>query len=63
MKWLVARIRSWPISEVSTRLVEVRKVGYSGLDLLMLCSSHFNPTATSAIKICCAAQMDRARIW
>ena len=28
--------------EVSTRLVEVRKVGYSGLDLRMLSSSHFD---------------------
>jgi len=34
-------ISTLPISEVSTRLVEVRKVGYSGLDLLKLSSSHF----------------------
>jgi hypothetical protein len=34
------------ISEVAARLVEVRSVGYSGLDLLILSSSHFDPKLT-----------------
>jgi hypothetical protein len=46
------------ISEVSTRLVEVRKVGYSGLDLLMLSSSHFDPTKTRTQVM---ADVDRTR--
>src|SRR5262249_40560614 len=32
--------------EVCARIVEVRIVGYSGLDLLTLSSSHFDPTET-----------------
>jgi hypothetical protein len=35
--------RYWPFCEVSARPVEVRKVGYGGLDLLTLSSSHFDP--------------------
>jgi hypothetical protein len=35
----------WPISEVATLLIEVRLVGHSGLDLLTLSSSHFDPSA------------------
>ena len=34
-----------PISEVAARLIEVRSMGYSGLDLLTLSSSHFDPLA------------------
>ena len=37
----------WPISEVAARLIEVRSLGQSGLDLLTLSSSHFDPTRTS----------------
>jgi hypothetical protein len=33
----------WPISEVATPLIEVRSAGHSGLDLLTLSSSHFDP--------------------
>jgi hypothetical protein len=36
----------WPISEVATRLVEVRSLGHSGPDLLTLSSSHFDPKLT-----------------
>jgi hypothetical protein len=35
--------RCWPISEVAARLIKVRSVGHSGLDLLTLSSSHFDP--------------------
>jgi len=38
-----ARVCTWPISEVAARLIEVRSVGRSGLDLLTLSSSHFDP--------------------
>jgi hypothetical protein len=38
------------ISEASTRLVEVRKVGYSGVDLLRLSSSHFDPERTLTVR-------------
>src|SRR5262245_49351780 len=51
-----ARIFSWqhfrlfqqnrPIREVATRLIEVRSVERSGLDLLTLSSSHFDPRQT-----------------
>jgi hypothetical protein len=34
-----------PISEVAARLIEVRSMGHSGLDLLTLSSSHFDPNA------------------
>jgi len=37
----------WPISEVVARLIEVRSVGRSGLDLLTLSSSHLDPTRNS----------------
>jgi hypothetical protein len=40
-------VRFWPISEVAARLVEVRSVRHSGLDLLAWSSSHFDPTQTS----------------
>ena len=35
--------RAWPISEVTTPLIEVRLVGRSGLDLL----THFDPDVWS----------------
>src|SRR5262245_64797234 len=35
--------RPGPISEVAARLIDVRSVGHSGLDLLTLSSSHFDP--------------------
>src|SRR5262249_29685930 len=41
-----ARVRCWPIAEVATRLVEVRSVRHSGLDLLTLSSSHLDPKQT-----------------
>jgi hypothetical protein len=37
-----ADVALWPISEVAARLVEVRLVGWSGLDLLTLSSSDFD---------------------
>ena len=37
----------WPISELAARLIEVRSMGHSGLDLLRLSSSHFDPQRTS----------------
>jgi hypothetical protein len=40
-------IRFWPISEVKAPLVEVGLLGSSGLDLLKLSSSHFDPKQTS----------------
>jgi hypothetical protein len=40
-------VRFWPISEVAARVIEVRSVGDSGLDLLTSSSSHFDPKATS----------------
>ena len=33
----------WPVSEVATRLIEVRSLAHSELDLLTLSSSHFDP--------------------
>jgi hypothetical protein len=39
-------VRFWPISEVATSLIEVRLVGRSGLDLLTLSSSPFDPEQT-----------------
>jgi hypothetical protein len=41
-------VHTWPISEVTAPLIEVRLVGRSGLDLLTLSSSHFDPNPTSA---------------
>ena len=38
-----ARFHTWPVSEVTARLIEVRSVGHTGLDLLTLSSSHFDP--------------------
>ncbi len=35
----------WPISEVAAHFVEVRLLRHSGLDLLRLSSSHFDPLA------------------
>ena len=37
----------WPISDMAGRLIEVRSVGRSGLDLLTLSSSHFDPDVWS----------------
>jgi hypothetical protein len=42
--------RLWPISEVASPLIEVRSVGYSGLDVLGLSSSHFDPSPTSPLR-------------
>jgi len=39
---------SWPISEAAARLIEVRSLGHSGLDLLTLSSSRFDPLRKSA---------------
>jgi len=39
-------VRSWPISEVATPFIEVRLVGWSGLTLPALSSSHFDPDLT-----------------
>jgi hypothetical protein len=39
----IAGVGFWPISEVSARRVEVRTVRNSGLDLLTLSSSRFDP--------------------
>jgi hypothetical protein len=39
----VRNVAYWPISEVATRLIEVRSVKHGGLDLLTLGSSHFDP--------------------
>jgi hypothetical protein len=36
----------WPECEVAARLIEVRSLGHSGLDLLTLSSSHFDPNET-----------------
>ncbi|MFB9269591.1 hypothetical protein ACFFWD_41855 [Bradyrhizobium erythrophlei] len=41
-------ISTLPISEVAARLIVVRSMGHSGLDLLTLSSSHFDPERTSA---------------
>jgi len=38
-----------PISEVTPRLLDVRFFGHTGLDLLALSSSHFDPKATSGV--------------
>ena len=40
----------WPISDMAGRLIEVRSVGRSGLDLLTLSSSHFDPSETLACR-------------
>jgi len=45
-----ARVCTWPISEVAARLIEVRSVGRSGLDLLTLSSSHFDPEQKSSLR-------------
>jgi hypothetical protein len=39
-----------PISEVTARRIEVRSVGRSGLDLLTLSSSHFDPMYGPAVR-------------
>ena len=39
---IVDDFRKWPISEVAARLIEVRSMGHSGLDLLTLSSSRFD---------------------
>jgi hypothetical protein len=39
----MTRWRLWPISEVAARLIDVRSRGRSGLDLLTLSSSGFDP--------------------
>ena len=36
-------VHTWPISDVATLLIQVRLMGHSGLDLLTLSSSHFDP--------------------
>ena len=41
-------IACWPISEVTARLIEVRSVRHTGLDLLRLSSSLFDPKVTQA---------------
>ncbi len=40
---MTSEFRYWPISEVAAQGVKVRLVGRSGLDLLTLRSSHFDP--------------------
>ena len=37
----------WPISEVAARLIKVGSMGLSGLDLLKLGFSHFDPQRKS----------------
>ena len=41
-------ISTLPISEVATRLIKVRSLAHSGLDLLMLSSSQFDRAAKLA---------------
>ena len=41
---------NWPISEVVTPHTEVRLVGSSGLDLLTLSFSRFDPSPTSPLR-------------
>ena len=43
---MIANVRTWPISEMAARLIEVRSLVHSGPDLLTLSSSRFDPTAT-----------------
>jgi hypothetical protein len=40
------KVALWPMSEVAARLVEIRSVRHSGLDLLTWSSSHFDPKKT-----------------
>jgi hypothetical protein len=42
-----SEVGCWPISEVATSLFEVGLLGHSGLYLLMLSYSHFDPERTS----------------
>jgi len=44
-----AEVRFCPISEVTTRPIEVRSVKCSGLDLLNLSFSHFDPSRTASV--------------
>jgi hypothetical protein len=37
------------LSEVAARLIEVRSIGHSGLDLLTLSFSHFDPQRTFSL--------------
>ena len=41
---------------MAAHLFEVRSLGRSGLDLLTLSSSHFDPTETCAPQDCCDAE-------
>lgn len=43
------QVRYWPISEVTPRLLDGRFVGHSGLYLLALSSSHFDPRSQTAV--------------
>jgi hypothetical protein len=45
------RGRSIPFSEVAVRFIEVRLAGRSRMDLLMLSSSHFDPTPTFTLHL------------
>jgi hypothetical protein len=45
-----SNVSHWPISEAATPLIEVGLVQHSGLDLLTVSSSHFDPKATFAAK-------------
>ena len=50
-KLLGAGVRKWPMSEVAARLVDVRSMGHSGLDLLTASFSHFDPERTGVTRI------------
>jgi hypothetical protein len=55
--WLIAgtrvaaaiHVRTWPVSELVTRLIEVRSLAHGGLVLLTLSSSHFDPNPKSRV--------------
>src|ERR1700752_2725694 len=48
--WMTG-VRFWPFGEVAARLINVRSSKHSGLDLLTLSSSHFDPCRTSGMSL------------